>query len=192
MSLASITGLLDTFANQVLPLQIFYGIGLVAAVLLVVQLIMFMLGLDGHHDLDAAVSHGDVGFASVRGIVGFFVGFGWTGVIAFKAGWGVLGATAAASMAGLAFMTAIYFLARLLYAQQSSGNVRMENAVGKTGRVYVSLPGGGLPAGQVQIVFQGQMHTLPAITRAAESIPSGSNVIVREIVQPDILLVERL
>jgi hypothetical protein len=68
----------------------------------------------------------------------------------------------------------------------------MENAIGKTGSVYLSLPGAGLPGGQVQIVFQGRMQTLPAITRAAEPIPSGSAVIVREIVPPDILLVEKL
>jgi hypothetical protein len=192
MILASIHGLLDNFANQVLPLQIFYGIGIVAAVLLLVQIAMLALGFDGHHDIDAAGGDGDIGFVSARGVVGFFVGFGWTGVIAFKAGWGVIGATAAAAVAGLVFMTALYLVARLLYAQQSSGNVRMENAIGKTGSVYLSLPGAGLPGGQVQIVFQGRMQTLPAITRAAEPIPSGSAVIVREIVPPDILLVEKL
>jgi hypothetical protein len=36
------------------------------------------------------------------------------------------------------------------------------------------------------------MQTLPALTRAAEPIATGSAVIVREILPPDTLLVEKL
>jgi membrane protein implicated in regulation of membrane protease activity len=135
---------------------------------------------------------GSVGFFSLRSIVGFFVGFGWAGVIAFKAGWGVAGATGAAFGAGVIVMALIYLLVRLLYAQRSSGNIRMENAVGKTGRVYLSIPASGVHGGQVQITFQGQMLTLPALTKGAEPIPTGTAVIVREVIPPETLLVERL
>jgi hypothetical protein len=184
--------LLDYFSGQVLPLQIFYGIGIVAGLLLLVQVGLFFLGMDGQHDFDLAHMDGSVGFLSLRTIVGFFVGFGWAGVIAYKAGWGVAGATGAAFAAGFAVMSAMFLLIRLLYAQRSSGNLRMENAIGQTGRVYLSIPAGGATGGQVQITFQGGMHTLPALTRAAEPIPSGTAVIVREIIPPETLLVEKL
>ncbi len=182
----------DHFSEQVLPLQIFYGIGVVAALLLFMQIGLFFLGFDGHHDFDPSHMDGSVGFISLRSLVGFFVGFGWTGVIAYKAGLGVLGATLAAFGVGFIFMAAMYLLVRVLYAQRSSGNIRMENAVGKTGRVYLSIPASGAAGGQVQITFQGQMQTLPALTRSGEHIPSGVAVIVREIVPPDTLLVEKL
>jgi hypothetical protein len=192
MTFAILQQALNYYTGQVLALQIFYGIGVVAGLLLFVQIGLFFLGFDGHHDLDAAHLDGEIGFLSLRGIVGFFVGFGWTGVITFKAGWGIGGATVAAVVAGLAFMTAIFLLIRLLYRARSSGNIRMENAIGQTGRVYLGIPAAGATGGQVQITFQGRMQTLPALTRATELIPSGSAVIVREIVPPDTLLVEKL
>jgi membrane protein implicated in regulation of membrane protease activity len=184
--------LLDYFFGQTLPLQIFYGIGIVSAIFLFLQIGMSFLGLDGHHDIDPSHLDGSVGFFSLRSLVGFFVGFGWAGVIAFKAGWGVAGATGAAFGAGVIVMALIYLLVRLLYAQRSSGNIRMENAVGKTGRVYLSIPASGVHGGQVQITFQGQMLTLPALTKGAEPIPTGTAVIVREVIPPETLLVERL
>lgn len=192
MTFAIIQQALNYFTEQVLALQIFYGIGFVAALLLFVQIGLFFLGFDGHHDFDPSHVDGEIGFLSLRSMVGFFVGFGWTGVITFKAGWGIGGATGAAFVAGLAVMTAIYLLIRLLYRAKSSGNIRMENAIGQTGRVYLSIPAAGLTGGQVQITFQGQMQTLPALTRSADSIATGSAVIVREIIPPDTLLVEKL
>ncbi|MDD5199450.1 MAG: hypothetical protein PHC88_06565 [Terrimicrobiaceae bacterium] len=192
MTLAILNQALGFFAGQVLALQIFYAIGVVAALLLFAQIGLFFLGLDGHHDFDPSHADGSIGFISLRSVVAFFVGFGWTGVIAFKAGWGVGGATAAAFVAGLVLMTAIYLLVRLLYTARSSGNIRMENAVGCTGRVYLSIPAVAASGGQVQITFQGQMQTLPALTRGAEPIPTGSAVIVREVIPPETLVVEKL
>lgn len=183
---------MSSFTDQVLALQIFYGIGILAGLLLLGQIGLFFLGFDGHHDFDPAHLDGEIGFLSLRSAVGFFVGFGWTGVIAFKAGWGVAGATGAAFAAGLAVMTAIYLLVRLLYRARSSGNIRMENAIGRTGRVYLGIPAAAATGGQVQVTFQGQMHTMPALTRGAEPIATGSAVIVREIIPPETLVVERL
>lgn len=180
------------FSSQVLPLQIFYAIGIVAALLLFVQIGLFFLGFDGHHDLDAAALDGDVGFFSLRSAVGFFVGFGWTGVIAFKAGWGVAGSTAAAFGAGLVVMSAIYAVIRLLYRARTSGNIDAKNAVGQTGRVYLSIPAAAASGGQVQVTFQGQLHTMPAITRRDAAISSGSSIVVREIIPPETLVVEPL
>jgi membrane protein implicated in regulation of membrane protease activity len=192
MTSAILDRTLNYFTDQVLALQIFYTIGIVAALLLLLQIGLFFLGFDGHHDFDPSHVDGEIGFVSLRSIAGFFIGFGWMGVIAFKAGWGVGGATGAGFVAGLVIMTAIYLLVRLLYKARSSGNIRMENAVGQTGRVYLSIPASGLMGGQVQITFQGQMQTLPALTRGAEPIATGSAVIVREVIPPETLLVEKL
>jgi hypothetical protein len=192
MTSALLDRALHYYTDQVFALQIFYTIGIVAALLLLLQIGLFFLGFDGHHDFDPSHVDGEIGFVSLRSIAGFFIGFGWTGVITFKAGWGVGGATGAGFGAGLLIMTAIYLLVRLLYRARSSGNIRMENALGKTGRVYLSIPADGGTGGQVQITFQGHLQTLPALTRAAEPIATGSAVIVREIIPPETLLVEKL
>ncbi len=192
MTSAILDRALNYYTDQVLALQIFYAVGFLAALLLLVQIGLFFIGLDGHHDIDLTHADGSLGFLSLRSLAGFFIGFGWTGVIAYKGGWGIGGATVAAFGAGFVLMAAMYAILRLLYAHRSSGNIRMENAVGKTGRVYLSIPPQGAHGGQVQITFQGQMHTLPALTRSAEAITTGSTVVVREIIPPETLLVEKL
>jgi hypothetical protein len=87
-------------------------------------------------------------------------------------------------------MTAIYLIIRMLYRAKTSGNVDAKNAIGQTGRVYLSIPAAAAHGGQVQVTFQGQMHTMPAITRREAAIPSGSSVVVREVIPPETLVVE--
>ena len=93
--------MLDWWNALALDLQIFYGIGILSTVLLVLQLIMTMMGtdgdapLDGMDALDAAdgidgvdVEHGDgLGLVSTRTVIAFLVGFGWTGAIARVGAW---------------------------------------------------------------------------------------------------------
>lgn len=180
-----------TGASSALP--VFYVIGIVAGLVLILQTALMLVGFDGHHDVDASgAMDGEIGFFSVRSVVAFFVGFGWTGVLATKAGWDVLSSTAAGLGVGLAFMAVIYGLIRVLYAQRASGNLRLENAVGQAGRVYVGIPADGAAGGQVQVTVQGALRTLPAITRGGTAIASGSTIIVRETVPPDLLVVEKL
>lgn len=184
---------LGFLTGATLALQIFYVIGIVAGLALLLQIALMLFGFDGQEDADVAgAADGEVGFFSLRSVVAFFVGFGWTGVIATKAGWNVPAAIAAGAAAGLAFMAVIYAIIRLLYAQRTSGNLRLENAVGQTGRVYVGIPAAGVAGGQVQVTVQGSLQTLPAITRGDAPIPSGSTVIVRATVPPDLLIVEPL
>ena len=100
-----------------LPLQIFYGTGLVAAVALGIEGLLTLIGFN-HHDMpDAGVDHPDqMGMLSVRTITGFFFGFGWAGVIAIKSGLGLAASILIACVVGAAFLFGLYLLMRTLFS----------------------------------------------------------------------------
>jgi hypothetical protein len=64
-------------------LQIFYGIAIIALIVLSFQMILTLFfGMDDGTDaFDIGQHDSGMGIFSVRGITAFFTGFGWTGVI---------------------------------------------------------------------------------------------------------------
>jgi membrane protein implicated in regulation of membrane protease activity len=185
-------------------LQIFYGIGIVSALALVVQALLLLLGVGGH-DGDVGVAatdvHVDVGadahsdasglhVLSVRSITAFFAGFGWTGVIGTGQGLSTGLVLLVAVAVGVAFMMLVYYLMSGLYSLRDSGTLDYRNAVGKVGTVYVPIPPGQSGAGQIQIVLQGSLRTMAAYTRGGQRIASQTRVKVVEVADAQTLLVE--
>jgi len=127
----------ETWWNELnLELQIFYAIGIVALLVLMIQLVLSIFGgMDDGYD----VGHGDHGsglsFFSIRGVTAFFVGFGWSGVIALKAGFGVIGAIAVGTGVGVLLMAGIFLLMKSMLRLQSNGTLDFANAIGKVGTV---------------------------------------------------------
>jgi len=72
---------------------------------------------------------------------------------------------------------------------KSDGTLRMENAIGKEGRVYLTIPENG--SGKVSIVIQGGLRELEAVSAGKERIPTGENVRVVRVVSNRVLVVER-
>jgi len=176
-----------------LPLQIFYGTGLVAALALGIETLFTVLGFN-HHDLpDASVDHPDqMGMLSVRTITGFFFGFGWTGVIALKSGLGLPLAIFVACLVGTAFLVGIYLLMRALFSLHASGTLDYKNAIGQTATVYVTVPpnhGGG---GQVEVFIQGRLQTISCMTSHSTPLAPQSKVKVTALIDRGTLEVEPL
>jgi membrane protein implicated in regulation of membrane protease activity len=68
-------------------------------------------------------------------------------------------------------------LLRKIRQFESSGNLDYDNAIGKTGVVYLSIPANEQTGGQIQIHFQGRLITTDARTDG-KAIPTGQKVIV--------------
>jgi hypothetical protein len=127
--------------SLLLPLQIFYGTGIVAGIVLAIEVLLTLVGFNHHSLLDTSGDHPDqFGMLSVRTITGFFFGFGWSGVIALKSGWGLLGALVVACVVGAAFLVGLYGLMRMLFSLRSSGTLDYKNAIGQVATVYVTVP----------------------------------------------------
>jgi membrane protein implicated in regulation of membrane protease activity len=184
-------------------LQVFYGIGILATVILVIQLIMTLLGADGDGmaddgafdaagaDADVLAGH-DTGLQilSVRTVVAFLAGFGWTGVIVLQAGRSMTSAVLIALGVGILLMLAVFSLMRGLYSLRQSGSVDYRNAIGAVGTVYVRIPPAGEGTGQIQVVVQGRLATVAAANRGDKPLAGGTKVKVVGLSGANLLEVE--
>jgi hypothetical protein len=179
--------------SLLLPLQIFYGTGIVAGIVLAIEVLLTLVGFNHHSLLDTSGDHPDqFGMLSVRTITGFFFGFGWSGVIALKSGWGLLGALVVACVVGAAFLVGLYGLMRMLFSLRSSGTLDYKNAIGQVATVYVTVPPGFQGGGQVEVLIQGRLQTIACMTAHTSSLPPQSKVKVIALVDQGTLEVQPL
>lgn len=171
-------------------LRVFYGIALAASVLLVLQLIAMLFGLD--HDGDVGDHDSGLGILSMRSITAFFTGFGWGGVVAIKEGFGLTGAIVVALATGGALMAAVVAMMRGFASLRHSGTLDYANAVGNVGSVYVAVPGAMAGPGQIEVLVQGRAAIVQAFTRSPERLPPRARVRVVETLDQQTVVVEPL
>ncbi len=172
--------------------QIFYGIGILAGLSTLLLAVLAIFGIE-HHDavdaLDADFDHGGGGIFSIKPLTGFFLGFGWGGGIALSSGLSVLAATACGFGAGAAIMAVIVLMFRAILGMKSDGTMRINEAVGAIGTVYITLPASKASGGQVMVKFSGRQETFAALNASDRVIPSGEKIKVLSIVDGQTVLV---
>jgi hypothetical protein len=174
--------------------QIFWSVALLSSLVLLLQLLGMMLGFEhgadiGHADPSVSGDMSGVHVLSVRAIVAFAVGFGWTGVIALEHGAGVPIAIVLAVAVGAFFMYVVYRLMLSVAKLRASGTLDYRNAVGEIGTAYVPIPAALAGGGQVEILVQGRLVFVNAATKGA-AIPGRARVKVVDLVDRTTLLVE--
>jgi hypothetical protein len=178
----------------------------VGGTLLVCQFLLSVLGIGGHHefgghdvhpDLHGDGAHGAahggdqehahswfISLLSFRALVAALTFFGLVGLAGTSSAWEqplpLLVALAAAAGAILLVGT----LMKTLHQLKAEGNVRIERAVGKSGTVYLTIPGNRAGAGKVTLNLQNRTVEYQAIT-ADHELPTGAQVVVVGIVTPD-------
>lgn len=161
----------------------------VGGTLLVVQTVLVLLGVGAGEDIAGgeagSLEGGDVGhvgedlaffkWLSVKTVVACLTFFGLAGLAAEHGGmspWASLGLAVAA---GTAAIVVVAFVMTSLAKLQSRGNVRLENAVGRSARVYLRVPGARQGVGKVTVAVQGRSVEVAASTGGPE-IPTGAQV----------------
>lgn len=166
-----------------LAAQVFYAIGILSGIFLVLQIMLTIFGFDHHDVTDAVANHPDgLGILSLRTITGFFFGFGWSGVICIQSGLGLFASLVVALATGAFFLVGLYLLMRGLFALRASGTLDYRNAVGQTATVYVSIPGRLSGSGQVEVVVQGRLATVTAMTPHKSPLPPGVKTRVTRVI----------
>jgi hypothetical protein len=126
-----------------------------------------------------------------QSILVFLVVFGWTGV-AMSANHATPGYVdiLVAFLAGAAglFLTAWMFYG--LMKLQNSGNVRLTNAVGLEGEVYIPIPPDGKGQGKVNLLLQGRWIECDAMTNGLEALKTGQAVRIVGLFGGSVLVVE--
>ncbi len=115
---------------------------------------------------------------SVRGIIAFFVVFGWMGIALDSANISSYITLPVSIAAGFAVMVLIAFLFKAIMKLESSGNIDIRNALGVSGTVYLKIPAKREGSGKVNVMIQGSYCERDAVTDNEESLPTGSEIVV--------------
>ena len=178
-------------------LQIYWGMAIVASVVFIIQAISVFTGFDADTDMGGAEADPDFdadGFhlISVKTIVCFILGFGWTGVLLWadiENRW-LLGL--AATFVGLIFMGMIAYLLYLVMKLDRDNTFHTEQAVGLNADVYLAIPAQRTQTGKVLVSVNGSTHELEAITDSTEKIPTGAKVRVTGFENESVVIVEQI
>lgn len=179
----------------------------VGGVILLLQMVFTLIGIGTDHDLgfDAAGAgdgggvgevHADLadhhgashffGVLSFRSLMAALTFFGLGGLWALQEELGTHAAFVAALGAAAAAMFAVAWMMRLMAGLAYEGTVRMENAIGQMGTVYLAIPGHHEGVGKVTVTVQSQSMEFDAMT-AHDTIPTGAPVTVVALAGPNTL-----
>lgn len=185
------------WATLSLPLKIYWLVAIPFSIIFLMQLIMTFTGADfsesdatGDSDVAVDADTGiDFQFLTLKNLIAFFTLFGWTGIACLNSGVST-GITVVISFAaGLIMMVIMASLMWFMGKLTDNGTLKIHNAVGKSGTVYIPIPGKRAGTGQIQIKVQG-LQTLDAMTDDENGFKTGQVVQVVGVVNGDILLVK--
>lgn len=176
---------------------IFLVCAAIGGTLLLCQVVLMVLGLGGHNDFGHGahvLGHHEPGheaesswFANLltfRTIVAALTFFGLAGLTASAGKAEPPQALLIAVAAGAGALFLVAWLMRTLRNLRSDGTVHVERAVGKSGTVYLTVPGRKAGAGKVTLTLQNRTMEYQAIT-ADQELPTGAKVVVLSVVSPD-------
>jgi membrane protein implicated in regulation of membrane protease activity len=187
----------EFFSSMDSTQQAYWYIAIIASVIFIIQTIMTFIGADSDTgmdaDFDSNLDGGDHPYQlfSLRNLINFFLGFGWTGVSLFDSIENKFLLGVIAFIVGLIFIAVFFLVIKALMRLSEDNTFNIEETVGKTADVYVNIPASKSGKGKVFISVKGTTHELNAITTNAADIKSGAMVKVLAI-EGDVLVVSPL
>ncbi|MEM8764751.1 MAG: hypothetical protein AAGD88_13110 [Bacteroidota bacterium] len=188
----------DWFTALTLFEKIYWIVAIVGSVILTILMILTFVGgdvedLSGDVDVDV---DGDTGigfqFLSFKNLMGFFTIFGWSGIACMDNGLST-GATLVISLfCGLLMMFAMAALFYYLSKLQSSGTLKLKNAMGQIGEVYLTIGANRSSIGKVSVNVQGTLREMEALTDEEIDLKQGNVIKVKDVTDNGILIVNLL
>lgn len=177
-----------------LLLKIYWGMAVPFTLFFVLQLLLsFFGGGDSPDDLPDSEIEADHGipfqFLTLKNLVGFFTIFSWTGIACIDAGFSTGITLLISTIAGLLMMALMAGLFYLMMKSGADGTMKIQQAIGQAGEVYLTIPASRGGAGKIQVNVTGALRTLDAMTDDQEPLPTGKLARVTEILNDNILLV---
>jgi hypothetical protein len=176
-------------------MQIFWGSAIISTVIMLIQTILSLIGMSDL-DLEVGVDGGlddcsGADLFTIKNIVNFFVGFGWTGVSFRSYIESDLLLVLISLLVGVCFVIIFIIIFKQLMKLESNSAVGADACVGRTADVYLRIPANRSGKGKIQLSLNGAAREFDAVTDESEPIPSGAVVTVKEIVGKSVLLVMR-
>jgi hypothetical protein len=193
------------WASLSVLMKILWGVTLTASLIFIIQSIMTFIGADaGEGGIDTDIDTGfdsDVADAAVEGgtnlytfrnFVNFILGFGWSAILLQEKIHSIPLLLIVSAVVGVALVAIVMYLFKWLSGMQQSGNINLyKAAVGCNGSVYLTIPGERKGEGKVQISINNSVREYNAVTDA-DTLKTGTQIRVVEVLGPETLLVEPL
>lgn len=128
---------------------------------------------------------------TLRGVVAFLAIFGWGTLWLLRIGLHPLAALFLGSAMGFWAMVLVALLLRVSLKLQEDGTVRIQNALGLSGTVYLTLPPARQGAGKVTVLVQEKLCEFDAVTDEPQPLPTGSEILVVGLSGRDTLVVAK-
>ncbi len=176
--------------------KVYWSIALIASGIFIVLIILTFIGgdYDDTGDVDADID-GDTGidfqFLSFKNLIGFFTIFGWTGIACIGAELPMGIVLLVSIICGLLMMAIMASLFYFLGKLNSSGTLKIKNALNQIGEVYLTIGANRSRIGKVHINIQGGLRELEALTDEAYDLHQGDIITVTEITGTGILIVNK-
>ncbi len=178
----------------------FLACAIIGGVVFLVRMVLMFVGMGGDGDLDSFAgpdspetdhaSDESFRFLSIQSMSSFFLMFGLVGLTILRSGGAVWLAFAGAIGSGGITVWLVSLLFKGMRRLQSDGTLRINNAIGQEGTVYLTIPANG--SGQVQVAVQGAMRIFEARSARNVEIHTGERVRVVEIAAGSTLMVEQV
>ena len=169
-----------------------------SAVFVIIFALTFIGGGDAdmETDMDAADGGDDGGvgfqFFTFKNVIAFFTIFGWTGIICIDNGLSNTVTIIISSIAGLIMMVLTSLLFFWMSSMAQSGTLKIKNAIGVVGEVYLPIGANRSKIGKIQIKKKGSLRELEAITDEEEELTTTTIIKVTDVISDELLLVEKL
>jgi hypothetical protein len=176
-----------------LILKIYWSIAVPFTLFFVLQLVLSFFGAESPDDLPDAEIEADHGipfqFLTLKNLIGFFTIFAWTGIACIEGGLSTTTSLVIAVIAGLLMMGLMAGLFYLMTKSGADGTMKVQNAIGQTGEIYLTIQPKRKSIGKIQVKVSGAVRTLEAMTDDEEPLTTGQLARVVQIVNENILLV---
>lgn len=136
---------------------------------------------DADAGLDTVINHtpisalGELRLLTFRGIIAFLSIGGWAALIASQSG-KIWLSILVGVIAGGAADFCLALVMRAMVRMQESGNIVLSSGIGLEGSAYIPIEPGGI--GKVNIILQGKLCELDAVTDDKQAIKAGTQVVV--------------
>ena len=162
----------EWFENLSVMEQIFFWLGIVSTLFMIVQIILMSVSafggdidVDGDGDIDVDTDSG-VSIFTIKSITAFFAVGSWSGLLTCALASDKLQwlAVIVALLAGAAGMSVMVLLLRAINKLQCNGAFEIDKIVGSTATVYVSIPPSRSGRGKITMNAQGRFMEIDAVT----------------------------
>lgn len=179
-------------------LRAFWFIAIPVSVFFIIQTIMTFVGgdaMDGvNADFDSDFTDGEAPFQlfSLRNLINFLLGFSWSGIAFYDLIQSKPLLFIVAIVVGIIFVGIFFVIIKQLMKLAEENNFKMDETLGKTAEVYLTIPANKSGKGKVLISVRGSVRELDAMTETDEAITSSTLVKISRIENSNVLIVEKI